>query len=48
MYKLIRNWPLADWGDGSVNLEVDVMIGADYVHKFLLDHVVRGSNHIAP
>ena len=48
MYPHLRNLPLADWGDGSVDLEVDVMIGADYVHNFLLDHVVRGEQPFSP
>ena len=42
MYPHLRNLPLADCGDGTVELEVDVMIGADHVHHFLLDLVVRG------
>ena len=48
MYTHLRNLPLADWGDGSVDLEVDVMIGAEYVHNFLLDHVVRGEQPFSP
>ena len=48
MYTHLRNLPLADWGDGSVDLEVDVMIGADYVHNFLLDHIVRGEQPFSP
>ena len=48
MYPHLRHLPLADCGDGTVELEVDVMIGADYVHKFLLDHVVRGEQPLSP
>ena len=48
MYPHLRNLPLADCGDGSVDLEVDVMIGADYVHNFLLDYVVRGEQPLSP
>ena len=48
MYTHLRNLPLAYLGDGSVDLEVDVIIGADYAHNFLQDHVVRGGRHLAP
>ena len=48
MYPHLRNLPLADCGDGSVDLEVDVMIGAGYVHNFLLDYVVRGEQPLSP
>ena len=47
MYPHLQNLPLTDCGDGSVDLEVDVMIGADYVHNFLLDHVVRGKQRLS-
>jgi len=40
--------PLADWGDVSVDFEVDVMIGVDYVNKFLLDHAVWGEQPCSP
>ena len=48
MYPHLRNLPLADWGDGSVDFEVDVMIGADYIHNFSLYHVVRGKQPFSP
>ena len=48
MYTHLRNLPLADWGDGSMDLDVDVMMGADYVHTVLLDHVVQGEQPFSP
>ena len=48
MYPHLRNLPLADCGDGTVDLEIDFMIGADFVHCFLLDQVVRGKQPLSP
>ena len=48
MYPHLRNLPLADCGDGIADLEIDVMIGADFVHCFLLDQVVRGEQPLSP
>ena len=44
MYPHLRNLLLADCGDGSVDLEVDVMIGADYVYLFYSIMLYGGSN----
>ena len=43
MYPHLRNLQLADSGDGVHDLEVDLMIGADFAYSFLMDRVVRGS-----
>ena len=48
MFPHLTNLPLADSGDGLTDLEVDVMIGADFVHCFLLDKVVRGEQPLSP
>ena len=48
VYPHLRNLPLADCGDGIADLEIDVMIGADFVHCFLLDQVVRGEQPLSP
>ena len=48
MFPHLTNLPLADSGDGLTDLEVDVMIGADFVHCFLLDKVVRGEKPLSP
>ena len=46
-YPHLRNLPLADGGKGE-NLEIDVLIGADHIWGFLLDHVVRGEHGLGP
>ncbi len=34
---------MTDSADGTENLSVDLLIGADYSYCFVMDHVVRGS-----
>ena len=48
IYPHLRNLPLADSGDGLSDLEIDVMIGADFMHCFTLDHVIRGEQPLSP
>ena len=47
-YSHIKNLPLADSGDGSQDLDIDILIGADFVHLFMLDQVVRGEHPMSP
>ena len=47
-YSHLRNLPLADSGDGSQDLEIDILIGADFVHLFMLDQVIRGEHPMSP
>ena len=47
VYPHLRNLPLADIGDGSSDLEIDVMIGADFMHCFTLDHIIRGEQPLS-
>ena len=48
MYPHLRNLALADCGDGNTDLEIDILIGADFVHCLLLDQVVRGEQPLGP
>ena len=48
MYPHLCNLPLTDCGDGNTDLEIDMMTGADIVHCFLLDQVVRGKQPLGP
>ena len=48
MYPHLRNLQLADSGDGVHDLDVDLMIGADFAYSFLMDHVVRGEPGLGP
>ena len=48
MYPHLRNLQLADSGDGVHDLEVDLMIGADFAYSFLMDHIVRGEPGLGP
>ena len=41
-YPHLTYLPLADSGNGNEDLEVEIMVGADYLWNFMLDHVVRG------
>ena len=41
-YFHLQNLPLADRGDGNDTMEIDILVGADYLWNFMLDHVVRG------
>ena len=47
-YSHIKNLPLADSGDGSQDLDIDILIGADFVHLFMFDQVVRGGTPYEP
>ena len=38
-YPHLTDLPLADSGNGNENLEVEIMVGADYLWNFMLDHV---------
>ena len=42
MYPHLRNLPFSACGDGNMDLKIDMMIGAQFVHCFLLDQVARG------
>ena len=48
MYPHLHGLILADSSDGTIDLEADVMIGADFVHSFMLDKVVRGEHVYGP
>ena len=48
MYPHLHGLILADNSDGTIDLDVDVMIGADFVHSFMLDKVVRGEHAYGP
>ena len=48
IYPHLKNLPLADSGDGLTDMEIDVMIGADFMHCFTLDHVIRGEQPLSP
>eukprot|EP00795_Rhopilema_esculentum_P005673 gene5673-10913_t len=47
-YPHIKDLPLADKGSGMDEFEVDILIGADYIWQFMLDHVVRGEQGYGP
>ena len=42
-YPHLQGLPLADYSRGDGDLEVDIMIGADYYWSIVQNHVVRGS-----
>ena len=44
----LQNLPLADSASGDGELEVNVMIGADYYCSFVQNHVVRGESSYSP
>ena len=48
IYPHLRNLLLAESGDGSSDFEIDVMIGADFMHCFTFDHVIRGEQSLSP
>eukprot|EP00794_Sanderia_malayensis_P018387 gene18387-20239_t len=48
MYSHLKGLILADSGSGAEDVEIDVLIGADYVYTVMLDKVVRGSTVTAP
>ena len=44
-YSHLQGLPLADYCCGDEDLEVDIMIGADYYWSIVQNHVVRGKSH---
>ena len=44
-YPHLQGLPLADCSHGDEELEVDIMIGADYYWSIVQNHVVRGEPH---
>ena len=44
-YPHLQGLPLADYSRGDEDLEVDIMIGADYYWSIVQNHVVRGESH---
>ncbi len=47
-YPHLSDLPLADSGNGNEDLEVEILVGADYLWNFMLDHVVRGEPAVGP
>ena len=47
-YSHLQNLPLADSAAGDGDLDVDIMIGADYYWSFVQNHVVRGESNYSP
>ena len=47
-YPHLQNLPLADSATGDGDLDVDIMIGADYYWSFVQNHVVRGESNYSP
>ena len=47
-YLHLQNLPLADRGDGNESMEIDILVGADYLWNFMLDNVVRGEQGFGP
>eukprot|EP00794_Sanderia_malayensis_P015493 gene15493-17071_t len=48
MYSHLKGLILADSGSGAEDVEIDVLIGADYVYTVMLDKVVRGEHSNSP
>ncbi|KAL9976468.1 hypothetical protein ACROYT_G013775 [Oculina patagonica] len=44
-YPHLQGLPLADYSQGDEELEVDILIGADYYWSVVQNHVVRGEIH---
>ena len=44
-YPHLQGLPLADYSQGDEELEVDILIGADYYWSVVQNHVVRGELH---
>lgn len=47
-YPHLRNLPLADHGNGDQDIEIDLLMGADFIWSFMLDRVVRGETGVGP
>ena len=48
MYPHLRNLPFSACGDSNMDLKIDMMIGAQFVHCFLLDQVARWEQPLRP
>ena len=48
MFTHLMNLALADSADGSQDVNIDLLIGADFAHLFYLDHVVCGELGVGP
>eukprot|EP00794_Sanderia_malayensis_P017865 gene17865-19646_t len=48
MYSHLKGLIVADSGSGAEDVEIDVLIGADYVYTVMLDKVVQGEHSNSP